>query len=503
MCKEETGGVHRLVSVVNSVLSRHSPVHIIQRWVRGWLVRRALSPPVRRKSTSPSKKANKKTKSDSILVDATATSDSNQSGNTSVKKSQSAGHVSFPPAPPTTPQHVAVKKSKSDVLWIESRVLEDGDDSSRSRTKCSVHINLKCLQDGSEEKTFVRARAKRDEKEKKKSKSVKFSSEDQLENEKHTSTTPVPTITKTTIEVSGESAVLIPVNYPAEMIISRKEGGRMVRSAEREISKLSRQHKQAPSPRKRQSSPLRKDEVSFLRAYTTITLSALRAAEKAHTVMKKSEQKVEKAKLVAKMRHEREERKEKIEEYHKSVKEEISSWKECEEQRLNQVREQLEARKKNQILRTSQLHDMAIVNSRQQAEERRFAQEFNLQSTMMASTLLQYDHRAFQEVDWLETQEQVGESKEVSREHHQLVKDYMAQREARLLQENAIGKKQLGTAMLEVCRCLLSWVVFRYFIKIFCESINFIMWDTDFGSASIVFISLVCFPLTRRLQHSA
>lgn len=40
--KEELSIVFRLLLAVDSVLAKHSPVIMVQRWVRGWLTRKAL-----------------------------------------------------------------------------------------------------------------------------------------------------------------------------------------------------------------------------------------------------------------------------------------------------------------------------------------------------------------------------------------------------------------------------------------------------------------------------
>ena len=46
--KEELQGVYSLLLSVDRVLATYSPVVIMQRWIRGWLVRKALA-----KSTNP------------------------------------------------------------------------------------------------------------------------------------------------------------------------------------------------------------------------------------------------------------------------------------------------------------------------------------------------------------------------------------------------------------------------------------------------------------------
>ena len=40
--KEELSIVFRLLLAVDNVLAKHSPVIMIQRWIRGWLSRRTL-----------------------------------------------------------------------------------------------------------------------------------------------------------------------------------------------------------------------------------------------------------------------------------------------------------------------------------------------------------------------------------------------------------------------------------------------------------------------------
>ena len=41
--KDELRGVYRLLLSVDRVMAKYSPVIVIQRWIRGWLVRKALT----------------------------------------------------------------------------------------------------------------------------------------------------------------------------------------------------------------------------------------------------------------------------------------------------------------------------------------------------------------------------------------------------------------------------------------------------------------------------
>lgn len=263
------------------------------------------------------------------------------------------------------------------------------------------------------------------------------------------------------MEVSGQSVKAVPCNYVEDVVTSKKEDGRRVRIAKKEIQETVRRANEPPpkSCSVKPSTVMSKDERAFTRAYTTMTLSALRAVEKVREARKKADLLIQKANLVAKIKQERMERREKIEKFHRELKENITMWRISEENRLDCMQEQLLAKKSEEVLRRVHFHDTAMATIQRHKEDENFACEFSQKNTLVKNMVCKEDQKVLKDASFQEAREKVGQSREVSHEHQKMVRQYMEQRDAKLLHEGATAKKVLDAKMLQVLVGIVTYTV--------------------------------------------
>ena len=429
---------------------------------------------------------------------ATPTRTKKRDGHAKVKRSHSDTVTTFPPPPPTSPT-VSPRGLRADFstkystpLSVETHVL--GVDGGSTKLRYSMHINLHKLQQnvaeaensepegvnsnfksafqrktprkptskatkiqlsppkakGKGEKTMPLTSAK--ESDTTTSINKKIPSDGDEKKEKPASDRQAVTVdleTSSEINVTGRTVQAVPHNFIADMITSRREDGERIRNAEKEIKETVAKTKQPPLKPEKTTS-MSKDELSFTRAYTTMTLSALKAVEKVHEARKKTDALIQKVNLVSKMKQERMERREKIEEFHRSLRESINNWRAEKDDKLTLARQLQRMRREEDILRRSHSHDTAITNMHRQSEDQKFACEFSQQNTLVSSTLSKEDRKLSQDSKLQGIKEKVQQAREVSKEHQEMVKRYMELREAKLLQEGLSAKEELDAKMLEV-----------------------------------------------------
>ena len=254
------------------------------------------------------------------------------------------------------------------------------------------------------------------------------------------------------IEVTGETANVLPHDCIPDSKASKLENGKKIREAEAEIKETVARAKQPPQKAEKVKKPssMSKDELAFTRTYATMTLSALKAVEKAHEAQKKADALIKKANLVAKIKHQRLERREKLEKAQRTLRESVSTWKGAEESRLAHLREKQREKKMEGLLEKSHVQDTNVLRMYQQNEDQKFASQFNQQSTFVGTTLSREDRRLSHETWLREIKEQVQQAREVSHEHQEMVRRYMELREEKLLRESGLHKKELDAKMLQV-----------------------------------------------------
>ena len=254
------------------------------------------------------------------------------------------------------------------------------------------------------------------------------------------------------IELAGETAKVLTHNQLPDLAITKREDGKALRAAEREICQNFAKIRQPPPQPVRELRPAKlagKEHHAFTRAYATMTLSALRSIEKVHEARRKGEQLMQKANLVSRIKQERVIRRSKIEEFHRSLRESALEWKTDETHRLEEARSKQKEQQQAEILKRSQAHDSAIVNMQKLLEDQEFTSEFGRQNTLVGSTLSKEDRKISRDSTQSETKERVQLARELSAEQQQLVKKYMESRKTKLIREGAERKNELDIKLLE------------------------------------------------------
>ena len=402
--------------------------------------------------------------------------------------------TTLPPPPPTSP--------KLSQLPVETHIL--GMDAASSKMKYTMHINLGKLQQKLKDaenlqpeginKAFqstFRYKGKSNTKGQKVKQLSPRKGRDEMETlpKSETSAKDADVLTSDSLakgvqlpetidnrgEVGGESMEVmghfvraVPCDRVTDTVMSKKEDGKRVRIAEKEIKESAEKAKEQPSKSRKvkESTGMSKDELLFTRACGTMTLSALRAVEKVHEARKKADTLIQKANLVSQMKQERMERREKIEKFRRDLKEDITMWKITEEDRLERMREQILAKTNEELLSKSQCLDTAAIATQRAAEDQKLACEFSQQNTLVGNMISREDQKLSKNASYQERKERVERMREVSREHQEMVKKFMELREAKLLQECATARKELDAKMLQVLISFLSFL--SHVISITC-----------------------------------
>ena len=252
------------------------------------------------------------------------------------------------------------------------------------------------------------------------------------------------------IELAGQTAEVLTHNQLPDLATTKREGGKALRAAEREISQNFAKIRQPPPQPVRELRPklARKEHHSFTRAYATMTLSALKSVEKVHEARKKGEELMQKANLVSRIKQERVIRRSKIEEFQRSLRENALEWKSDESHRLEEARSKQKEQQKVEILKRSQVHDSAILSMQKQLEDQEFASEFGRQNALVGSTLSKEDRKISKDSMQSETNERVQLARALSAEQQQLVKKYMESRKTKLIREGVERKNELDIKLL-------------------------------------------------------
>ena len=246
--------------------------------------------------------------------------------------------------------------------------------------------------------------------------------------------------------MSGSPVRVLAASELPDLTTTKKHAGIMIRSAEKEImknvvSKRKPELKDGP-----QAIVNHKDEQMFTRAYATMKTNCLTAVDNA----KLRADNAYKAELVARIRQERVERREKAKEFHRKLQNSIKEWRAAEEDRIFALGERLQSEMYSKLSQCSWAHDNEVIASHKQAEQKQFLTQFSHQNTLVSNTLANEDLKASQTSDLAQRAGQVEEARAVSRNNQLMVQRFMKLREAKLTQEGINTQLKLDAAMLQV-----------------------------------------------------
>ena len=401
-----------------------------------------------------------------------------------IHPSQDTKQTSNPPPPPTP---MTPRRRKP--TGIETHII--GMDGESSRLKYTMHINLRKLHQNvvDADETIENGKTFKSVFQRKQSKEIKLSSKTGHQRkvrlpEVEKKSPPKLTIpehehtsdkdesqhvlqSKEKVHLSGQAAQMLPHDALPDLTTSRKDTGRTIREAEKEINQARTEMKRPPQKQAKQtnSTALSKEGFFLTRTSGTMALSGLAAAEKVHNARKKNDELIRKANLVARIRQERVLRQSKIEEFWGTLKDNNREWKDTEDHKLLQMKQKLENKRKTELLERSKMCNVMATSMQTQAEDQQLASRFSQQKTMVVNTLSKEDRRVSKDSVFSETKERVQEARTVSLEQQELVNKYMEMRKTRLLQEGIAAKNELDTKMVEVrkiCCCCKRHINFNY-----------------------------------------
>ena len=192
--------------------------------------------------------------------------------------------------------------------------------------------------------------------------------------------------------VCGEQRDIGTIDKVTNMKERRVKDGVEVRLAETDINNIVVQMKQ-PVPVEPKTKPWAKDSHAFSRAQMTMSLSLLKDINREQELLRKKNEQLKNAKIVARVREERVKRREKIQESQMVVREAVMIWKITEERRMRECKEKMEMEQEmNRMRRARSLEMMTeAVKNRKEGEE--FASVFRQQHTMLDKVLAKEERK--------------------------------------------------------------------------------------------------------------
>lgn len=439
----------QLLQDVEKTLSKFSPVLIIQRYFRGWLVRRASKGNHNQSGAKP-RQEHMHMKGPQLPRPASQ-----------VGKEEHQHHLAPPPTPsvPQTPQGGELRQGNS-----------PSTKHCFPQKKHTLHVDLHTgapLEQAASEvhvfQTSLRPQTPRSRPSSLKSRgkwtnghrigasapvdgptvagrldSLKPSVEGSLAHEK---------LAFLGLEADGQSVDIRPIDWTKEVTKSRQLSAKMIRDTEREIAALlSKQTHQ-----KVHTLPaLRKDQLLLVSPYVSMPTSAIKALEDLSHMRKKDEEFAHKSTLVARMKDDRANRAEHIEAYRQSLKKGIHAWKDHHIQVLLK-KKRIVAAERNLI---ASLHAARRDSDTERAQllkkDRQFEVEFNMQNTAIGCAMADEDKKTTRDVHQRIIKVMVEERREARDRGAAFAKNCLQRREAGLIEKNVATKKELKAKMCQM-----------------------------------------------------
>ena len=249
------------------------------------------------------------------------------------------------------------------------------------------------------------------------------------------------------IQVDCHSVPIQAMDLAAEMSRGHQQNGKWIRDTEREITRLLSNR----VPQSFHGQPaLTKDQLLFTRAYVSMTVSAVRTLENLGKVKRKNDELVQKAVLVARLREDRLCRAENIAAYRHNLKETIHTWKDHHVETLLKKKKALVVERNLLTTSHASRHHREAVRAQLLKEEREFEAEFGMQNAAIGGAMAHEDKKVARDVYQRSIKAMVEERREAGERGVALVKGYLRQREAHLLQKNSAFRRGLEAKMQEV-----------------------------------------------------
>ncbi|KAK7504361.1 hypothetical protein BaRGS_00004227 [Batillaria attramentaria] len=453
---EEVQLYRQLEARINHILKKHSPVIIVQRYLRGYFARKKLG---------LTRKFPPRQQSQQVLRMPPSSTSDHSVANLELPP-QTSGLSQSGMVPPPSPLPGANLVSSGFLPMISDAHSEPGG------TQRSIQINLaklqtgtlQTLQDEAEtlEPTFrptarsaldQTARERRKKKEEKpktqRIKSVKqffgpvvdtkpdYSEDGDEEDEM---------IPVTNYRLQGSQPNLLLADATTDMILSRIESGRFVREAEAErVQRV----KALPPPTRPHYDFKTDDQRLFSKVHGTMGLSCLVAVQKAYKDREKAEKATARMEYILAMRDERQRAKERIHMYHDEKRNQAIRRRDQDRARILDQMEKQELKRLNYLDRQHESKSRAVDLAKSFQADNTFMTEFNSQHTSVSKALLRHDRQARLEDKLSSRKGQVQTLRNTEVDQQETVKKYMEHRQLMRQTETAMSRAALDTRMLQ------------------------------------------------------
>ncbi|CAL1544608.1 unnamed protein product [Lymnaea stagnalis] len=250
---------------------------------------------------------------------------------------------------------------------------------------------------------------------------------------------------KTGFRLTGRKPKFVIADATAEMILSRKAAGQMVRDAEtdRMTKELIK-----PKVKVRPYSSLTNEQRLFNRAQGTMALSCLMAVHKAYKQREKAEKSAAKIENNLGMREERLRARDRIYMYHEQRRAQILKSRDIERSQIVEQLEKRELQRLNSLDKQQECKVRSADISKLSKANQAFMQEFNSQHTSVSNALLRHDRQAKWEDTRTHKKNKVANAKLTEIEQLDVVKNYLEHRQLMRQTETAVARAALHAKML-------------------------------------------------------
>ncbi|KAL5011315.1 hypothetical protein ScPMuIL_009866 [Solemya velum] len=479
---EELSLVQAMEALINQILAHHSPVLIVQRFVRGHLVRKLMS------MTGFPKKA--KTVVSTLPVIASelvppppscspAFSGIGQigldlsyqeimgidydsyvktHGPGSVAQSDLHTHPESIPDPHPSPQELDQPPSSRissprKKLFIDLSKLQSGtfqslyDDSNAIETVIPSE-SLEKVDSGMKKKS--KRRKKEKETTRKVVKTVKqffgpviestASQEESVKSDESEDEAPL-----TNYRLKGYKPNINLIDPTTELILTKQEAGRVVRDAEADHH---RKVQELPRPKIPPRKSLTTDQRMFARVHRTMGMSCLFAVHQAYRDREKAEKSAARMEHILSLKDERDRAKERIRLYHEEKRNHALKQRDYERARMLDSLEKRELMRLSYLDRRQDIRNKSSGVSRSYKADHTFLTEFSNQHTSVSNALMRHDRQSQYDDQIMSKSDFVRTNKSSEKDQQETVKKYLEHRQLMRQTESAMARASLDTKML-------------------------------------------------------
>lgn len=252
-------------------------------------------------------------------------------------------------------------------------------------------------------------------------------------------------IPMTDYRLKGRKPQLLVADATTEMILSRREAGQMVREAEAE--RVKRESERIP-PKVTPYNFTTTEQRIFHRTHATMGLSCLMAVHKAYKDREQAEKMAAKMENILGMREERQRAKDRISLYHDERRAQVLRARDMDRARIIDRLEKRELQRLN-FLDKQQEHKVRSTDMNKTVRnENSFMLEFNCQHTSVSNALLRHDRQSKHEDSKTNRRKLVSEAKSGEVDQQDMVRSYLEHRRLMRQTETAMARAALDTKML-------------------------------------------------------